>query len=60
MKDRFGIESNDAQGTRFWRRPHLARRMFFRHVASAVGGYMLLPTRPGDGRARQRDDQGHG
>ena len=52
MKDRFGIESNDAQGTRFWRRPHLARRMFFRHVASAVGGYMLLPTRPGETVAR--------
>ena len=32
-------------GTRFWRRPHLGgRRMFFRHMASAVGGYFLLPT----------------
>ena len=24
----------------------LGRRMFFRHVASAVGGYFLMPTRP--------------
>lgn len=44
MKDRFGSNFSDADGTRFWRRPHLARRMFFRHVASAVGGYMLLPS----------------
>lgn len=48
MKDRFGFDWTNAQGTRFWRRPHIARRMFFRHVASAVGGYMLLPTRPAE------------
>ena len=48
MKDRFGIDSTNAQGTRFWRRPHMGRRMFFRHVTSAVGGYMLLPTQPGE------------
>ena len=52
MKDRFGIDWSNAQGTRFWRRPHLGRRMFFRHLASAVGGYMLLPTRPAESIAR--------
>lgn len=48
MKDRFGFSFQDDQGTQFWRRPHIARRMFFRHLASAVGGYMLLPARPGE------------
>ena len=52
MKDRFGIDWSNAHGTRFWRRPHLGRRMFFRHLASAVGGYMLLPTRPAESIAR--------
>ena len=33
------------QGTRFWKRPHLGgRRMFFRHMASALSGYFLLPS----------------
>ena len=41
------------QGTRFWHRPHLGnRRLFFRHAASALGGYFLLPTRPGETVAR--------
>ncbi|MGH9661049.1 MAG: DUF1501 domain-containing protein, partial [Bryobacteraceae bacterium] len=44
MKDRFGFV--ETTGTQFWRRPHLGRRMFFRHVASAVGGYFLMPSRP--------------
>ena len=46
MKDRFGIDwSKVPGGTRFWRRPHNAgRRMFFRHAASAIGGYFLLPS----------------
>ena len=46
MKDRFGIDWTKHQGTPFWKKPQLERRMFFRHVASAVGGYMLLPGRP--------------
>ena len=33
-------------GTQFWRRPHVSRRVFFRHFASALGGYFLLPSRP--------------
>jgi hypothetical protein len=48
MKDRFGFDWSQTKGTRFWRRPHLGRRMFFRHLASAVGGYFLLPTRPSE------------
>ncbi|MBI3210159.1 MAG: DUF1501 domain-containing protein [Candidatus Solibacter usitatus] len=30
----------------FWMRPSIGRRVFFRHAASAVGGYYLLPSRP--------------
>ncbi len=44
MKDRFGFDWSGTAGTQFWRRPQLGRRMFFRHAASAVGGYFLLPT----------------
>src|SRR5260370_11112924 len=43
MKDKFGNEVNRPVGLRFWKRPLTTRRMFFRHAASAVGGYMLLP-----------------
>ena len=43
-KDRFGCDSSSA-GTRFWRRPHIGRRMFFRHASSALGGYFLMPSR---------------
>ena len=32
-------------GKQFWRRPHLGRRMFFRHLSSSLGGYFLLPSR---------------
>jgi hypothetical protein len=46
MRDRFGFDWSKIQGAPFWSRPQLGRRMFFRHVASAVGGYFLLPTRP--------------
>ena len=54
MKDRFGIDWSRVrsgqralpQGVPFWAKPQLGRRMFFRHAASAVGGYFLLPTRP--------------
>jgi hypothetical protein len=52
MKDRFGIDWSNIPGTLFWRKPHLGRRMFFRHMAGAVGGYMLLPSRPGETVAR--------
>jgi hypothetical protein len=52
MKDRFGIDWTGAKGTFFWKRPQIGRRMFIRHAATAVGGYFLLPTRPGDGIAR--------
>jgi hypothetical protein len=46
MKDRFGFDWSGVRGTQFWRNPHFSRRVFFRHVASAVGGYYLLPSRP--------------
>ncbi|MDX2180846.1 MAG: DUF1501 domain-containing protein [Bryobacteraceae bacterium] len=45
MKDRFGIDWSGAKGKRFWRAPHVSRRIFFRHIASAVGGYFLLPPK---------------
>jgi hypothetical protein len=45
-KDRFGFNENGQPGTRFWRGPHLGRRLFFRHMASAVGGYFVLPGGP--------------
>lgn len=46
MKDRFGFDWSGIQGTHFWRNPHFSRRVFFRHLATAVGGYYLLPSRP--------------
>src|ERR1041385_3488101 len=54
MKDRFGIDWSRVrssqralpQGVPFWAKPQLGRRMFFRHLATAVGGYFLMPTRP--------------
>lgn len=46
MKNRFGFDWSAIKGTRFWMRPQLSRRMLFRHAASAVGGYFLLPSRP--------------
>ena len=54
MKDRFGIvwsrvrraQRTLPQGVPFWARPQLGRRMFFRHLASALGGYFLMPARP--------------
>ena len=52
MKDRFGIDWSKIQGTPFYRKPQLGRRLFFRHVASAVGGYMLMPSRPMEGIAQ--------
>src|SRR5258706_4372898 len=47
MKDKFGIDwSKIPHGRNFWKGPHLSRRLFFRHTASAVGGYMVMPGRP--------------
>ncbi|MBM3773651.1 MAG: DUF1501 domain-containing protein [Acidobacteria bacterium] len=52
MKDRFGFDWSKIQGTHFWARPQLSRRLFFRHAASALGGYFLLPVRPMETVAR--------
>jgi len=46
MRDRFGNDWSRTPGTYFWKGPHIARRVFFRHLASAVGGHFLMPTRP--------------
>jgi Protein of unknown function (DUF1501) len=52
MKDRFGVDWNNIPGTQFWSKPQLSRRVFFRHIGSAVGGYFLLPSRPMESIAR--------
>jgi hypothetical protein len=53
MKDQFGHDPSKVRGTRFWRRPHMGRRMFFRHMATAMSGYFLLPgSRPGESVAQ--------
>jgi hypothetical protein len=52
MTDRFGYGRGKAGGTQFWRLPHIGRRMFFRHIASALSGYFLLPSRPMETIAR--------
>jgi hypothetical protein len=52
MKDRFGKDWTGVPGTFFWKRPQMGRRMFFQHIATAVGGYFLLPSRPGETIAR--------
>ncbi|HEY6392756.1 MAG TPA: DUF1501 domain-containing protein [Bryobacteraceae bacterium] len=46
MKDRFGFDWSKIKGTQFWRSPHVGRRTFFRHLATALSGYYLLPSRP--------------
>jgi hypothetical protein len=46
MKNRFGIDWSQAKGTHFWSRPPLDRRLFFRHLGAAVGGYFMVPGRP--------------
>ncbi len=46
MKNKFGFDSSRHPHSFFWKRPAIGRRMFFRHVASAVGGYFLLPAKP--------------
>ena len=44
MNNRFGIDWSKVSGTHFWQRPHFGRRMFFRHITSALSGYFLLPN----------------
>src|SRR2546423_2739617 len=51
-KNRFGAKVPASGGSQFWRRPQIGRRMFFRHVATALSGYVLLPTRPMETIAR--------
>lgn len=46
MNDKFGFDWSGVQGTLFWKNPHFSRRVFFRHMASALGGYFLMPSRP--------------
>ena len=46
MQDRFGYDWSRFKGTPFWGRPQIGRRMFFRHLATALSGYFLLPSRP--------------
>ncbi len=46
MRDRFGIDVSRLEGSPFWARPQLSRRWFFRHTATALGGYFLMPSRP--------------
>jgi len=46
MKDRFGFDWSGITGESYWSKPELARRMFFRHVSSAVAGYLLMNGRP--------------
>lgn len=45
MKNRFGIDLSRARGTQFWNRPAIDRRVFFRHLGSAVAGSFFLPGR---------------
>jgi Protein of unknown function (DUF1501) len=52
MKDRFGYDWSQTPGTHFWKKPQMGRRVFFRHIASAVGGYFLMPSRPMESIAR--------
>ena len=42
MKDRFGFDWSGVKGQPFWSKPQLGRRMFFRHAASSVAGYLLM------------------
>jgi len=42
MKDRFGIDWSNITGAPYWSKPQLGRRLFFRHAASSVAGYLLL------------------
>lgn len=46
LNEHLGQNLNKISGTLFWKKPALSRRIFFRHMASAVAGYYLLPQRP--------------
>jgi hypothetical protein len=46
MKDRFGFDWSGVTGAPYWSKPQLGRRMFFRHAASSVAGYLLLRGGP--------------
>jgi hypothetical protein len=50
-RNRFGANTPQSTGRRFWVGPHLSRRVFFRTAAS-VGGYFLMPVRPMETIAR--------
>lgn len=52
MKNRFGFDWSNLSGNPFWARPHLSRRMLFRHAGAALGGYFLMPSRPMEAVAR--------
>lgn len=59
MKNRFGVDWTQAEGTQFWNRPGLDRRVFFRHAGAALAGSFFLPgmvspaqASAGTGRAR--------
>ena len=52
MRDRFGFDWSGIRGKQFWRGEQAGRRLFFRHIASAVGGYFLMPGRPMETIAR--------
>jgi hypothetical protein len=52
MKDRFGFDWSGIGGTCFWTQPQLGRRMWLRHMAAAVSGYFLMPSRPMETIAR--------
>jgi hypothetical protein len=56
MKNRFGIDWSRAQGTNFWRRPAIDRRVFFKHAAAAVAGSFFLPGRSMETVARGATD----
>lgn len=50
--DRFGVDWSKINGTQFWRLPHMGRRVFFRHLTTALSGYLLMPSRSGESVAR--------
>src|SRR5262245_31549198 len=52
MKDRFGFDWTGITGAPYWTKPQLGRRMFFRHAASSVAGYLLLNGGPLEKPAR--------
>lgn len=45
MKNKFGVDWSKTKGSFFWARPALDRRVFFRHLGSAVAGSFFLPGR---------------